>query len=255
MVAVASLSALAFASVLMAARRPAALVVGALLVPGFALGMNEPWPDGLALAAVFLAGSVWATIVACLWPESPGASPGPPPGARAGDSDERAVRRYALCFAAAAGTGLVAGHLLDVEHVAWAAAAAVFIMRPDPGLLASRAVGRVLATFAGVLVAALISRRGVAEPGLAVISVAAVASILAVRQSPWYVTPAGTALLVVLMSGVSSTEQFSITLHDRLVETAVGAALALAFGVVVPSLATSVRRRSPPRSSPGPDRS
>jgi uncharacterized membrane protein YccC len=203
--------------------------------------------DGLALAAVFLAGAAWATIVACLWPESTAAPPDPPPAARAGASDDPTVRRYALCFAAAAGTGLVAGHLLEVEHVAWAAAAALFIMRPDPGLLASRAVGRVLATFAGVLLAALLFRRGVAEVGLAVLCVAAVASIVAVRQSPWYVTPAGTGLLVVLVSGVSSTAQFSITLHDRLIETAVGATLALVFGVVVPSLAA--RRSS--GSSPG----
>jgi hypothetical protein len=71
-----------------------------------------------------------------------------------------AVGVYAVLFAAAAAIGLTLGYLLDFTHVAWAAAAAMFIMRPDPGLLASRAVGRALATFAGVVAAGLVLRSG-----------------------------------------------------------------------------------------------
>jgi len=70
-----------------------------------------------------------------------------------------------------------------------------------------------------------------------VITLCTVAAILAVRTSPWYVTAAGTGLLVLLMSGVASTQAFEVTLRDRLLETAIGAGLALALGVGVRGLA------------------
>jgi len=66
----------------------------------------------------------------------------------------------------------------------------MFIMRPEPGLLASRAVGRV-STFAGVVAAGLILRRGPAEIVVALLVVAAIGSMVAVRTSRWYVAPAG----------------------------------------------------------------
>jgi len=126
------------------------------------------------------------------WPESK------PPTVNATAADaaperprsERAVHAYAFLFAAAAGIGLIVGYLLDLTHVAWSAAAAMFIMRPEPGLLASRAVGRV-STFAGVVAAGLILRRGPAEIVVALLVVAAIGSMVAVRTSRWYVAPAG----------------------------------------------------------------
>jgi uncharacterized membrane protein YccC len=146
----------------------------------------------------------------------------------------RAVHVYAFLFAAAAGIGLVLGYVLDLTHVAWSAAAAMFIMRPEPGLLASRALGRVLATFAGVIAAGLIIERGPAEIAVALLVVAAVGSMVAVRTSRWYVAPAGSALIILLMSGATSRSAFDISFAERLVETAIGAALALTFGIAVP---------------------
>ena len=120
-------------------------------------------------------------------------------------------------------------------HVALAAAATMFIMRPDPGLLASRAVGRTVATFAGVVAAGLLLRRGPTEIVLAVVTVAAIAAMIAVRTSHWYVARAGSGLIVLLISGVSSTHEFDISFAERLLETALGAGLALTFGVVIPA--------------------
>ena len=233
MAAIVALVALAYGGIVLAARRPVARVLPLLLVPAFALGMNEPVPDGFALAAMFLAGGAWATVVAVCWPGAPKAATAPP--AREGIP----VRLYAALFATAAGLALALGHLLDFTHVAWASAAAMFIMRPDPALLASRALARTIATFAGVCAAALVYHRGLGEVAIAALTVGVIAAIVAVRASPWYVTAAGTGLLVVLMSGVTSTEQFSVAFEDRLLETAIGAALALALGVGVPRLTRS----------------
>jgi uncharacterized membrane protein YccC len=150
---------------------------------------------------------------------------------------------YAFLFAAAAGIGLVLGYLLDLTHVAWSAAAAMFIMRPEPGLLTSRAVGRVAATFAGVVTAGLIIRRGPSEILVAVLVVAAISAMVAVRTSRWYVAPAGSALIVLLLSGASSRSAFHISFSERLLETAIGAALALTFGIALPRLVHAVGDR------------
>jgi hypothetical protein len=127
--------------------------------------MNHPAPGGLAIAALMVAGCAWATLVTSCWPRPHPPTITPTPPDRAPDpADARlAAGSYAIGFAATAGIGLALGYLLDLVHVAWAAAAAIFIMRPDPGLLASRAVGRTIATPAGVVAGGLLLRRGPTE--------------------------------------------------------------------------------------------
>jgi len=58
-----------------------------------------------------------------------------------------------------------------------------------------------------------------------------------------YVAPAGSALIVLLLSGASSRSAFDISFSERLVETAIGAALALTFGIAVPRLVHAVGDR------------
>ena len=237
MAAVVALTVLAFAGVLFSVSKPAAKLLPALLLPGFALGMNHPAPDGFVVAAVMLAGCTWATLITWCWPRThpPAISAVPPPPEPDPAAARRAARLYAVMFAAASGLGLALGYLLGLVYVAWAAAAAMFIMRPDPGLLASRAVGRTVATFAGVVAAGLLLRRGPTEIALAVVTVAAIAAMIAVRTSRWYVASAGSAVIVLLLSGISGTHEFDISFAERLLETALGAGLALAFGVAIPA--------------------
>ena len=164
-----------------------------------------------------LAGCSWATLITCCWPRThPAAIAAAPPDPKPDPAaTRRAMHLYAAMFAAAA--------------------AAMFIMRPDPGLLASRAVGRTAATFAGVIAAGLLLRRGPAEIALAVVTIAAIAAMTAVRTSRWYVASAGSGLIVLLISGISGTREFDISFAERLLETALGAGLALTFGVAIPA--------------------
>ncbi len=248
LVAIAAMFLVAGASALAAGSRGrAAAVLPALATPAFALGMNHPAPDGFKLAAVFLAGAAWTTLVNLLWPlPASGAATrrrhgqGPPQM-----RDPSAVRTYAVLFATAAAVGIAVAYVLDLSHPAWAGAAAVFVMRPDPDLLTSRAIGRVCATVGGVLLAAVLYRHGVGEVAVAVIAVCAVTAMVAIRTSRWYVTAAGSGLVVLLISGVSSTEAFQHAFGDRIFETLLGAALALVLGVVVPRLLKAHRRASP----------
>jgi hypothetical protein len=232
--AVIALFLVAYGSVMAATQRPAAALLPALVAPGFALGMNEPLPDGLALAAIFLAGGAWATLVDVAWPlGKPSSSSG---NAGRLTPAPQVARLYAVMFATAGAAGVAFGYALDYSHPAWAGAAAMFIMRPDADLLTSRAIGRACATVVGVLLAALLFRRGVSELPLAIIAVCAVTAAVAVRTSRWYVSSAGAGLVVVLMSGVSSTEDFLHAFGDRIVQTLVGAGMAVVLGVLVPKL-------------------
>lgn len=245
-VAIAGLTVLAYVGVVVGFRNAAARLLPALVLPAIALGMNHPAPSGFAAAGVMLAGSVWATLVTWAWPVGHASAvsnsrPAPPPDpARA----RRAARIYALLFAAAAGIGLALGYVLEFGHIAWTAAAAMFIMRPDASLLASRALGRTAATFAGVIAAGLIIRHGPTEIAIAIITVGAVSAMIAVHTSRWYVSSAGSGLVVLLVSGVAGADAFAVGFRDRLVETALGAGLALTFGLIVPYTIGRTRRRA-----------
>ena len=92
-----------------------------------------------------------------------------------------------------------------------------------------------MATFAGVVAAGLLLRGGPTEVALAVVTVPAIAATVAVRTSRRYVVPAGTALVVLLLSGVAGRQVFQISFAERLLETAIGAGLAVTFGVAFPA--------------------
>jgi hypothetical protein len=220
--AVAALGAAASTAIRAAAVKPAARVLPALVVPAFALGMNEALPDSLALAAAFAGGTAWAALVAAAWPKRP-----PPRPAAPSPQAPTNTNTYAYRFAAAGAIGLALGYILDLDHVAWAAAAALFIMRPDPRMARSRALGRAAATTVGVVAAGLILHRGPAEAALAAVVVAALAAMVGTRASRWYVTSAGSGLVVLLASGALSTDAFHTAFGERLLETLIGATLAV----------------------------
>jgi hypothetical protein len=255
-VAVAALTVLAYAAVLFSVRKPAARLLPALLLPGFALGMNHPAPGGFIVAAVLLSGCAWALLVTYCWPQAhePAIAATPPSTEPDPARARRETHLYAVLFAAAAGIGLALGYLLNMTHVAWSAAAAMFIMRPNPGLLTSRAIGRTVATFAGVVAAGLLLHRGPAEIAIAIVTVAVIAAMVAVRTSRWYVTGAGSGLLVLLISGISGRHVFDVTFAERLLETAIGAGLALTFGITIPAGLHWLTRKPRHRSNRAHDR-
>ncbi len=147
-------------------------------------------------------------------------------------------------YALAGAIGLAIGFALEVVHVAWAAGAALLIMRPVPDLTLSRAIGRVVATFVGITVAVIVAALDPSNIGIAVITAVAVAAVVGTRGSNWYVSPAGIGLVVLLMSSLSGPDALAMSYRERLVETAIGGGLALLFGVLIPTLA--VRRDTTP---------
>ena len=238
-VAVVALSGAAFCAVHWSTRAPVGRIAMALLVPAFALGMNEPPAAGLALAGLFVVGTIWAVAASSAFRR--GQLPATPRPANAPSPDPRALRVYAVLFAAAAGTGLALGYVLDVSHEAWIAAAAMFIMRPSPTASRLRALQRLVATFLGVLLAAGLTALELGEVLLAAVALAAITAVVATRTSRWYVSSFGSALIVLLLSGVNGTADFHVAFRDRLLETALGAGLAVAVGIIAALLAAIAR--------------
>ena len=243
--AVALATGFAAASVVVTARTPRLRGPVGIAVPAYVLGMNVSPGAGLALGAVFFGATAWSVLVAWCWTVRTAPPPVVPPPA----VTTTPVPLYAALYAAAIAIGLVIGYGGGFDHVGWVAGAAALIMRPEPELSSRRAVGRALATYLGVTIAAVLSTRGLGDVAFAVVVVAAVAVAVGTRGSRWYVTPAFTGLVVLLLAGVSGTASFHVTFAERIVETTVGAALALLFGTLLPrSLArrerwSSVRRR------------
>jgi hypothetical protein len=249
-VAIVALAAAAYAAVVNAYRGALARLLPALVVPAFALGMNHPAPPGLLLAVVFLAASLWTTIVTVLWPAAPAHVASAPVYGAAPPRPSLDARVYGALFAIAGAAGLAIGFAAGFVHVAWTAGAALLIMRPTPDLTARRSAERVAATFLGITAAAVAVRLDPTSIAISVVVAASVAAIIGTRTSAWYLSSAGTGLVVLLMSGVSTSGSFAETYAERLVETATGAALAMIFGVLVPRLIWARRPQSSVRGDP-----
>jgi Fusaric acid resistance protein-like len=155
---------------------------------------------------------------------------------------------YGVRLGLAGATVAAIGFALDLDHVGWACAAALLVMRPVAEMQQVRSVGRVASVFCGALAGILVVR---AEPPLGAYSaavVAALAALAATRGSRWYVTSAFTTFLVFLLLLQSEPAAAAARFGERLTETVLGVAIAYIFGVAVPALRSSARPR--PASRP-----
>ena len=229
--AVVAIFGVAYGAVVLTSRRPVGRVVLGVVLPALAIGLSADPAAGLVVASSMLVGSLWATAVAAFWPRR-AANEGRPSTA----PDARQARTYGLLLASAVSLALALGYAFDLGHLGWAPAAVVFVMRPQRDLLTTRGTGRVLATLTGVVFAWLVVRQEPTGLLLAAVVVGAVAAVLATRSSRWYLTPAGTVTMVMLLVGTTMPDMLGYTLTERLRDTLLGVSLAYAFGVVAPSL-------------------
>lgn len=227
--ALAALFGVAYGGVVLASEKPIGRVVLGVVLPALAVGLSSTPDEGWIVGLFMIVGTLWATGVTMLWPQHGAGADRPPSTA-----DRQRTRTYALLLACATSLALLLGYVLGFRHLGWTPAAVVLVMRPQTDLLTSRGVGRVLATLAGVVYAWLVVQYDPSNLLLAATVVVVVAAILATRSSRWYVVPAGTATLVMLLVGESTPNTFGYTLTERLGETLLGVALAYLFGVAVP---------------------
>jgi len=231
-VAVAAVFALGVGAAWLAMRIRAGGIVMTLALPMVGVGLSyASVSEAAALAGLMVAGSVYAYGVSLLWPERRPPAASRPPAAAAG-----VTLGYGVRLGAAGASAAAIGFLLDFQHVGWACAAALLVMRPARDMQRLRSAGRLLAVAAGALAAIAVLRADPAVGWYVPIVVAVIAAAAATRGSRWYVTPAFTTFLVFLLLLFSDPGDASWRLGERVGETALGVGLAYLFGLLLPAV-------------------
>ena len=141
--AVAAIALLGVGAAALAMRSRIGLIAMYVSLPLFGVGLSyDDLGKAGGLAGLMIAGSVFACAVSMLWPS---ARRGPRPGPRRCPP----TIEYGIRLGAAGATAAAIGFLLDLEHVGWACAAALLVMRPAAEMQRLRSAGRILAVAAG----------------------------------------------------------------------------------------------------------
>lgn len=241
LLAVAAIAALGVIAALLAARTPLGQVAMVLSLPMVGVGLSYPGVEkGAAVAGLMVLGSMFACAVSMLWPEHP--APGQDPDGRAGPT-----LGYGVRLGLAGATAAAIGFALHLEHVGWACAACLLVMRPAAEMQRLRSAGRIIAVAVGALAAIALIHIQPPAAVYAAVLIAAVAATAATHASRWYVTPAFTTFLVFLLLLYSRPQDAASRLTERVVETVLGVAVAYLYGLALPALT----RRSPAPGGPG----
>lgn len=208
-----------------------------LVLPMVGVGLSYSDVGKAAGAAgLMVVGSVGACVISMLWPEQAA-----PTGRAARAEPAAPTLGYGIRLGAAGATAAAIGFVLNLDHVGWACAAALLVMRPTADMQRVRSVGRVVAVLAGALAGVGLVR---AHPPAAVYSVAAIAAMACLggtRQSRWYVTPAFTTFFVFLLLLYSDPQTATSRFDQRVLETLLGVGLAYIFGLALPALSRKLR--------------
>jgi Fusaric acid resistance protein family len=240
--AVLAIGGLGVGSAWLASRSRLGQIAMTLSLPMVGVGLSySNVGQAAGLAGVMLLGSIFACAVSMCLPERTVEA------TAAGNSDAaRPTLGYGVRLGAAGATAAAIGFLLDLEHVGWACAAALLVMRPTAEMQRLRSVGRVLSVAVGALIAITLIKT---DPPSAIYSLAlivAVAGAGATHGSRWYVTPAFTTFLVFLLLLDANPHTAASRFNERVLETVLGVGCAYAFGLALPAL---VKRRRPPSST------
>jgi uncharacterized membrane protein YccC len=233
---------IAFCSAVLASRKRFGTIAMTLCAPVAAIGLSyDELGKAAGIAALMLAGSLWSYAVYMAWPERAVPATRPPIALLPEDFS----RNYGILLGLAAASSAAVGEAIHTDHVGWATAAAMFVMRPSAEMQQLRSVGRVASVFLGALLAVAFVK---ADPSLAAVAVAAVVSIAAIgatHESRWYVTPLfGTFLVLTLLlysDATTATEQWRFA--ERVGETVLGVGFAYFYGLLVPQLIQAFRKR------------
>jgi hypothetical protein len=202
---------------------------------GLSFGAGAPAP-GLALT--ILAGTAYALLVSMLWPTGDEPDPG-----RAFVAPPRAMMvRFGYLAGAAGAICATIGFALDLEHVGWATGSALLVMRPAPRLQQSRSVHRVIDVVVGAAVATALVTLDAPGWVCGAAVLLAVVCVTATVGSRWYVVPAFTTFLVILLLVADSPDDAGSRFWERVLETAIGVGVAAVVGLLVPALLDRRRR-------------
>jgi hypothetical protein len=240
--AVVAIGGLGVMSALLAARSRSGQIAMTLSLPMVGVGLSySDLGKAAGLAALMVLGSLFACAVTTLLPEHAA-----PPSPVAGPKPSVPTLGYGVRLGAAGAAAAAIGFLLDLEHVGWACAAALLVMRPAAEMQRLRSVGRIVAVSVSALAGIGLVRASPPSAVYSLVAIAAVASAGGTHRSRWYVTSAFTTFLVFMLLLYSSPQDAASRFNERLLETLLGVGLAYVFGLGLPWLVQQRRRERRP---------
>ena len=247
LLAVLAIGGLGVGAALLAARFALGQIAMTLSLPMVGIGLSYPNIGKAAgLAGLMVLGSLFGCLVSMFWPARAPGSPGPAGPARTATPTPTPTLAYGVRLGAAGATAAAIGFLLDLEHVGWACAAALLVMRPAAEMQRLRSVGRLIAVAVGALAAIGLVRLDPAAEIYSLASIVAIAGAGATHRSRWYITPAFTTFLVFLLLLYSRPQDAASRFDERLLETLLGVAIAYVFGLGIPALVRRGRATEQP---------
>jgi hypothetical protein len=237
--AVAGMFAVPLTAAVLASRRPVGLFAMTLAAPLVAIGLSyHDVGEAVSVGLSLVAGSVAAALISLAWPERAVTKRPRPPLMPRGTA-----LRYGIRLGLAASCAAALSFASGTDHPGWAPAAALFVMRPQEEMQQLRSWGRVISVFVGAAAGSWLLSLDPAYGTLALALTVALACAAATHESRWYITPAFSTFLVMLLLLASdysaATAQWRFA--ERLGWTLGGAALAYVFGLLLPRASQRLR--------------
>lgn len=147
----------------------------------------------------------------------------------------RHVKTYGVLLGLTAATAIFVGHYFDIPYPGWIATAALLVIRPVQDMTGWRGVGRAISTIAGTLLVVVVLSLTLTHPETAIVCAVIAVLTIGARTSKLYVTPFGTAFLILTIElyGVTTAGNVSDVARHRIINNVLGAVIALLYGLLV----------------------
>jgi hypothetical protein len=221
-----------FSATILASLRPVGTLLLGILIPSLGVGTGYTTSKAAALMVAFMAGSIWSSLVMLPWREF---SPDKRVRARLAAMRPKHVKTYGVLLGLTAATSISVGHLLHIPYPGWIVTAAMLVIRPVQEMTGWRGVGRAVSTIAGTILVVLVLGLSLNHLETAIVCAAIAVLTIGARTSKLYVTPFGTAFLILTIElyEISSAANLHDVAAHRIVNNVVGALIALVYGLGV----------------------
>jgi hypothetical protein len=237
-----------FVATILASMRPVGTLLLGILIPSLGIGTGYGISKAAGLMVAFMAGSVWSSLVMLPWPESP---PDPQVRVRLAAMRPKHVKTYGVLLGLTAATAIFVGHFFDIPYPGWIATAALLVIRPVQDMTGWRGVGRAVSTIAGTILVIIALSLSLTHVETALVSAVIAVLTIGARTSKLYVTPFGTAFLILTIElyGVSNAASLGEVGRHRIINNVLGALIALIYGLGVSWLLERTVLRHPATTS------
>ena len=238
-----------YVATILASLRPVGTLLLGILLPSLGVGTGYATSKAAGLMVAFMAGSIWSSVVMLPWPES---KPDENVRARLAAMRPKHVKTYGALLGLTAATSIFIGHFFDIPYPGWIATAAMLVIRPVQDMTGWRGVGRAISTIAGTILVIVALKLSLSHVETAIVCAVIAVLTIGARTSKLYVTPFGTAFLILTIElyGIGNSANLYEVGRHRIVNNVVGALIALFYGLAVSWLLERTVLRRPATRGP-----